>query len=197
MPEALVFELVFDFLEAEAVGERGEDVEGSLTDPPFLVRGEGRQGFQIVEAVAQFDDDDSEVFRGRYKEPPQILDLFLVSQTEFDTADLGDTFDQETHFLAEEFLDFLRSHGSVFDNVMEQGCGQCGSVGNKFDEGFRDRHRVGDIVLSRKPALVAMRFDGEIERPPGKTPQDWIRFWGELRENTFQTSVQFDPLLLG
>lgn len=43
--EAMILELVLDFLEAEAVGDGSEDIEGGLTDPSPLIGRERIEGF--------------------------------------------------------------------------------------------------------------------------------------------------------
>ncbi len=55
--ETQVFEFPLDLPDAQAVGQRGEDVEGLLGDPAALCIREGAQGAHVMQPVGQLDKD--------------------------------------------------------------------------------------------------------------------------------------------
>ena len=88
--EREVLELPLDGVDAEAVGERREDVERLLRLLDLLLLAQVGQRPHVVQPVGQLDDDDADVLRHRHDHLAVVLGLGLLAGGELDLRELGD-----------------------------------------------------------------------------------------------------------
>ena len=70
--ERQVFELPLDLPDAQAVGERGEDLQGLLGDLLLAVFGHRAERPHVVQAVGQLDDHDAQVLGHRQEDLAEV-----------------------------------------------------------------------------------------------------------------------------
>ena len=73
--ETQVLELGLDGIQAQAVGQRGIDVERLAGNLVLLVGGHGREGAHVVKAVGHLDEHDAHVFGHGEKQLAEVLGL--------------------------------------------------------------------------------------------------------------------------
>ncbi len=154
--EAEVLELGLDLLDPEPVRQRCIDVErfpgGSLLLPTW----HGTDGAQIVQAVAQLDEQHAQVFRHgdeHLAEGGGLLGLFGV---EVQPIELGDTVDDRRHLGPEGRLDIEHGARGVLDRVVQQRSGNGVLVETEPGHDLRHRHRVDDVGLAGLATLGGM-----------------------------------------
>ena len=125
--EGQVLELPLDVLDAEAVGQRGVDVEGLLGAALLLPLGHGRDGLHVVEPVGQLDQQDPGVLGHGDQHLAHGGGLLGLAGVEADPVQLGDPVDDGGHVGAELGLDLGQPEAGVLDRVVEQG-GRDGDV---------------------------------------------------------------------
>ena len=145
--EGEVFQLAAEFAHAEAVGERGIDVEGFASDLLALLGREVLERTHVVEAVGELDDDDADVYDHGEEHLADVLGLVIFAVGEFDFVELGDALDDVGDLIAEELFDLLAGDVGVFDRVVEKsGSDGCG-VHLEFGEDKADFQRMDDVGL--------------------------------------------------
>ena len=78
--ERQLFELVLDLAHAEAVGDRGVDVEGFLGDLDSALFREVVQRPHVMETVGELDEDDANVIHHRQQHLAEVLGLPLFAR---------------------------------------------------------------------------------------------------------------------
>ena len=91
--EREILELHLHVLHAEAMGQRGVDVEGFAGRALLLERGQRGDGAEIVEAVGELDDQHPHVGCDRHDHLAHRGRLLLLLGVVLDPFELGDTVD--------------------------------------------------------------------------------------------------------
>ena len=128
--ERQVLELPLDGVHAQAVRERGEDVQRLGGDPDPLVGPQVAEGAHVVEAVGQLDDEDADLFAGGHDHLADGLGLRGLAVGQL--VQLGDAVDHVGDLVAEVGAQLLERVVGVLDGVVQQG---------------RDEHRLGHAEL--------------------------------------------------
>ena len=162
--EGQVLELPLDRVDAEPVGQRGEDVERLARLLLLLVLGHRAERAHVVQAIGELDQDDPDVLGHRDHHLAVVLGLAVVAALEGDAGQLGHAVDQLAHLLAELLPHLVERSARVLDGVVQQRGAQGGRVHPhpRADLGHSDR--VHDEVLAAGPALVGVARAREDER---------------------------------
>ncbi len=160
--EGQVLELLAQVLHAEAVRQRGVDVEGLLGDALLLPRRQGREGAHVVEAVGQLDDDHPQVAGHGHQHLAHGGRLLGLLGLEVEPLDLGDAVDEVADLGAEVALDVGEGHARVLHRVVEQGGGDGDVVEAEAGHDAGHGQGVGDVGLARLAHLAGVGHLGRV-----------------------------------
>ena len=118
-PEAEVFELELDVVEAEALGDRRVDVERLARDGAPARRRHRLDRAHVVRAVGELDEDDAQVPHHREQHLAEALGLRFLAALELDLVELGDGVDQLGDVRAEARGELVLGRRRVFDDVVQ------------------------------------------------------------------------------
>ena len=175
--EREVFELGLDRLDAEAVCQRGVDLErlGGL-----LVRLLGRNESprsRVVQAVGQFDQEHADV--SRHRDDHLADGLCLRAFAVLDLVELGDTIHEHRDLVAELGGESVEGVTGVFDRVVQQGSRDGLRAQAQLGEDLGDGKRVRDVRLT---ALARLPCVGDVSRCVGPLDDRQITL-GMVRAN--------------
>jgi hypothetical protein len=159
--EGEVLELPLDPVDAEPVRERRIDLEGLGRLPDLLLAWQRMDRAQVVEPVAQLDQQDAQILRRREHHLAQRLGLLRLTGVQRQRIDLRDAVDEEGDVGAEGFLDLLEGDRRVLDDVVEHRGLEGGGVHAELGEQPRDLHRMPDERLPGLAELPGVVFLGE------------------------------------
>ena len=159
-----LFEFGFDVVETKPVGEGDVDVLSFAGDGEFLGVFHRAESAHVVEAVAEFEEDDVDVATHGEKNLAVVFSLFGFALLEFDDVfDFGDAVDDGGDSVAEEHADVVESDFGVFDDVVEE----CADNGERaeayfFDGDEGDGEWVEDVGFAgfASGAVVGLFGDG-------------------------------------
>ena len=210
--EGEIFELPFELPDTEAMGERGENLEG-FGGHAVLARGAERaEGAHVVQAVGQLDDDDAQVFRhgdedladiggvlGEFRVllaalqggGAQLLFVFrggvaLLAFVHADDLQLGDAVHKMRDFRPELRDQLLDRDLAVLDDIVQQSGREGRLVHLQLRQDLRDLDRMDDVGLSAAAALPVVLLVGETKRPPHQIGVGLRAILGEPHQDTFQ-----------
>ena len=193
--EGQVFKLAADFAHAQAMGERGVDVEGLAGDGLLAVGLEVLQGAHVVQAVGQLDQHHAHIGDHGQQHLADVFGLAVFAIGELDFVDLGDALDDVGHLVAEAGFDFFAGGGGVFDGVVQQAGGDGGRVHLHLGQHFGHLKRMNDVGLAGGAHLALVVLDAEL---PGFANEADV-FTGavglDLAEKCLETLV--DGILVG
>ena len=172
--ESEVLQLLLDLLDAEAVGQRGVDVEGLLGDAQLLLGRHGGQGAHVVQAVGQLDHEDPQVVGHGHEHLAHGGRLLGLAGLELQALQLGDPVDDGGHLGAELLLQLGERDPGVLDGVVQQGGGDGGVVQAEVGGDLGHGDGVGDVGVARLALLALVGLgrssvgpDHEVTAGPG------------------------------
>ena len=116
--EREIFEFRANLTHAETMSDGGVNVERLLADAGLLLAREAPNGAQIVETIAELDEDDADVADHRQQHLADAFGLLLFTRVELDLAELGDAVDADGDFVAEALADLLDRGCSILNDVV-------------------------------------------------------------------------------
>ncbi len=160
--EGEVLELLLDLLHAQAVGQRGVDVQRLLGDA--LLLGERHRGDRahVVQPVGQLDDEHPQVARHGDEHLAHRGGLLGLPRVELDALELGDTVDDGGDLVTEVGLHVGQRDLGVLDGVVQQRSGHRDLVEADVGDDAGDRQRVVDVALAARAQLAAMGLGGDL-----------------------------------
>ena len=159
--EAQFLQFAAQLVHAQAIGDRGVDVQGFAGDAPPLVGRQVAQRAHVVQAVGQLDQHHPQVAGHRQHHLAKVRRLRLLAGVEANLRQLGDGIHQRGHFLAELLGDLRAGGGGVLDDVVQQRRAQRVAVDVQVGEDFGHRQRVGDVGLAGLALLAQMGLRAE------------------------------------
>ena len=162
--EGEVLELPLDRVDAEPVGERGEDLERLLRLLLLLRLRHRADRAHVVEPVGELDQDDPDVLGHRDHHLAVVLGLAVVAALEGDAGQLRNAVDQLADLLAELIPHLVERRARVLDGVVQERGAERRRVEAHARADLGDADRVDDEVLPGGPALVGVAVAGEHER---------------------------------
>ncbi len=161
--EGEVLQLPLDGVHAQAVGERGVDLQRLAGLLLLLLPLEVAHGAHVVQPVGELDDQDARVLGHR---DDHLADgLGLRGLAELDPVELGDAVDQQRDLVAEVTAQLLQAVFGVLDGVVQQARHQRGRVHAQLGEDGGDRERVGDVRVAALALLAAVPALGDLVGP--------------------------------
>ena len=115
-----VLELLLHLLHAEAVGQRGVDVDRLLGDALLLLGRHRRDRAHVVQPVGELDDEHPQVGGHRHQHLAHGGGLLRLARVELDAVELGDAVDDRGDLGAEVALDVGERDLGVLDGVVQQ-----------------------------------------------------------------------------
>ena len=158
--EREVLELPLHVVDAQAVRQRGVDLERLLGLLDLLLLAEIAERVHVVQAVAQLDQDDADVRRHRDDHLAVVLGLLLLLGGEVHLGQLGDPVHEHGDLVAELGLDPGEGCAGVFDDVVEERRGDGDRVELELGGVERRAHRVVDVGLAALAALPVVQGGG-------------------------------------
>ena len=101
MPECEFLDLAVKAVQAEAVGDRGVDLQRLARDPPPLFRADRIERAHVVQAIGQLDQHDAHVARHREQHLAEVFRLGVLLGLELDAVELGHPVDEVRHRASE------------------------------------------------------------------------------------------------
>ena len=162
--ETQVLEFRLDLVEAQTVGERGVDVERLAGNLILLVGRLRVQRSHVVQAVADFDEDDAYVVAHGEQQLFEVLGLCRGLFTEDAARDLGESVDNLRNLRPEHVLDVFHRVVGVFNDVVKQGRADArGTQSHLLAGNLSDGDGVHDVRFSRQPLHSLVGLSGEVE----------------------------------
>ena len=157
-----VFQLVFDGVESQTVGERCVDIGGLRGNLELFVRRHGTKGAHVVKTVGKLDEHHTNILVERADDLFEVLGLEalgIVGLVEF-----GQPIDDDGHLVAKFLTDVVKGELGVLHNVVQQGTNN-GSASQSDVLGSDGSHRDGmvDVRFSRTTSLFAVGIGGEVK----------------------------------
>ncbi len=162
--ESKVFQLPFHLTDAQAVSQRGVDVQRLVRDLPALDLRERVERAHVVEAVGKLDEDDPEVLRHGDHHLPDVLGLLLLVGTQSDPAELRDPVNEPSNLGPELALDLLRGEGGVLHGVVQQRGRDRLGVKLQVGQDGGDLERVIHVLLAGQAVLARVGVRGALVR---------------------------------
>ncbi len=159
--EGKVLQLPLHFLDPEAVRERRVDVPRLLGGPPLLPLRHHRQGPHVVEPVRELDDEHAPVAGHRDEHLAHRRRLLRLLRIETKPVQLRNPVHDRRHRRAELRLDLRKARPGVLDGVVQQRRRGAHRVEAEIGDDGGDRHRMGDVRLTRDPVLALVRLRRE------------------------------------
>ena len=161
--EREVFELHFDLVYAEAIGDWREDVHSFAGDTFSFFRWEIVQCTHVMEPVGEFDDDDTDVGRHGEEHLTEVLKEVLFALTmKSDLGKLGDAVDDVGDFRTETLLYLREGDSRVFGYIMQESCRDSAGIHADASEDLGGAEAMDDIGFARASLLflVGISSDG-------------------------------------
>ena len=156
--ESQVFQLPLHTRHAQAVRQRGDDVERFLRLLRLLLRRQKAHGPHVVQAISHLDHQHARILRHRHD---HLADgLRLGRRAERDLVQLGHAVDQFGHLGPEIAGEVVEGVVGVLHRVVQQRRHQRGGVHANFGADGRHRERVRDVRIPRfteNPLVQALR----------------------------------------
>ena len=112
----------------------------------------------VVQPVGELDQQHAHVVGEGEQQLAEILRLLGFLGDQIELFQLGQALHQDADIRAEQIVDLRASGGGVLDGVVQQrGC-DGGVVELEIGEDGRDFERMGEIRISGRPLLLAMRL---------------------------------------
>ena len=162
--EAEVFELALDRVHAEAVRDRGVDLERLARDRAAFRRRHRAERAHVVGAVRELDHDHADVADHGEQHLAEALGLRLGAAPELDLVELADAVDELRHVAAEARRDLVLGVGCVLHDVVEDRGHHRLRVELEVGEQVGDGDRVRDVRLARAAPLPVMGVEREVVR---------------------------------
>ncbi len=163
--EAEVFELDLDLLDPQAMSQRRVDVEGFPRGTFLLPAWHGADRPEIVQSIAELDQQDTQVLRHRHQHLAERRRLLSLLGVETQSIELGDAVDDRRDLGTECSLDVENGARRVLDRVVQERSGDGVFVEAETGHDLGHGHRVHDVGLAR---LATLRGVGS--RPPTGRP---------------------------
>ena len=162
MIEGEVLEVPLDAGHAEAMGDRGVDLQRLARDPPPRLGRHVLQGRHVVQPVGELDDDHPDVARRGEDHLAEGLGLGLVAPHVLVAADLGDAVHQPGDLAAELGLQHLAGGQRVLEHVVQQPHRDAGLVEVEVGQQEGDVERMDHVRLAGAADLVLVHAGGEV-----------------------------------
>jgi hypothetical protein len=160
--EGQVLQLAVHLVQAQAVRDGGEDLDGLARDAGALGRCHRIHRAHVVQAVAQLDEDDAHVARHRQQHLAERLGLAVLAGGELQLVQLGQAVDQVGRRGAEQLDQLGFGDAAVLDGVVHQRRHQRGGVELPIGHQAGDRERVRDVGDAAGAQLAQVRLVGEL-----------------------------------
>ncbi len=119
--EGNIFKFFLPIADPDALRQGNIDIHGFPGDPATLFRGlDEMQRAHIVQAVRQFDDQDTDVLGHGQYQFAEIFCLFGTIRLQFQLRQLGHAIDQGGHFFAKGGADVFDGDIGIFNGVVQQ-----------------------------------------------------------------------------
>jgi hypothetical protein len=182
--EGKILELVLEGVDAEAVGDGREDVEGLARDAVALVRRHHPERAHVVKAIGQLDEHDADVVDHRQHHLLQVGRLLLGARIEVQMGELAQAVDEARDRLAEFLLDVHPRDVGVFQHIVQQRGHDAVAVEREFGHRAGDRQGMGDVGLAGEAllALVGLGAEGvgPLDAPQGARVQAPLQIRAEI-----------------
>ena len=119
-----------------------------------------RQRAHIVQPVGELDQQHAHVVGDGKQKLAQVLGLLRLLGDEIEPLQLGQAFDQNADFVAEQPVDLGAGGVGILDGVVQQRRGDGGVVELEIGEDRGDFERVREIGIAGGALLLAMRPHG-------------------------------------
>ena len=150
--EGQIFELAAHFAHAQAVSERGVDVQSFAGDGLAALGLEVLQGAHIMEAVGKFDEHDAHIGDHGQQHLADVFRLAVFAIGELDLVDVGDALDDAGNLRAEAGLRSLRWWRACLRPSRAAGRRRWRSSPCAFRPGFRPLRGDGRCRARRRRA---------------------------------------------
>ena len=162
--EREVLQLALDPGHPEAVCEGRIDLARLERDGALPFRRQVLERAHVVQPVGQLHDDHARVAGDRQQQLAVVLRLLLCGRAEGEARNLGEPVHDVGDLDPEVLADLLQRDVRVLGHVVQQRRRNRDRVHLLQDQDLRDRHGVGDEVLSREALLPVVRRGARLER---------------------------------
>ena len=115
-----ILELILDRLHTQTVRDRRIDLHALERLIAALLILDALDGAHIVQAVSELDDDHADIVAHRDQHLADVLRLTLLTVSELNLTDLGQTVDKIHDLLAERVADLCEGDVGILDGIVQQ-----------------------------------------------------------------------------
>ena len=159
-PEAQVFQLHLQTVHAQAVGDRGIDLQRLLGDSASLWRGQVLDGAHVVGSVGQLDQDDPQILHHGQEHLAEGFGLGLDRAVEAQLVQLADAVHQQRDIVTEPPVDVVQGTGRILEHVVQQRGLDGAGVQVQVRENAGDGDGVTYVVVAAEPLLSVVSRGG-------------------------------------
>ena len=146
------------------MGQRGIDIQRLASNLVLFVGWLGPQRAHVVEAVADFDEDDADVVTHRQQQLLEGLGLCRSLVAEDTAGNLGQAIYNLSYLGAEDVVQILHRVLRVLHDIVEQRGTDTGGPQTDFaTDNLRHGQRVHDIRFSRQAPHALVGLAGKVE----------------------------------
>ena len=132
-------------VDSHPAGKGRIDVDGFPGDFLLFFRRMEPEGLHVVEAVGEFDDDDTDIGGHGENHLAHVFRLLFLTGAELHLADLGHPVHDVCRFLSEKALHFGEFRGRVLDGIVKKAGCDTDHVHFHLGEDVCDFEGVGEI----------------------------------------------------
>jgi len=160
--ERQLLQLAIELVQAQAMGDRGVDVQGLAGDAVALLDRHRRHRAHVVQTVGQLDEDDPHVPGHRHQHLAERFGLALLTGRELQLVQLGQPVDHLGRGRTESGDQLGLGDAAVLHGVVHQG--RHHGLHVQVPVGHQPGHgdRVGDVGLATGAVLAEVRLVGKL-----------------------------------
>ena len=164
--EGQILQLLLQGIHAEAVRQRGIDIQRFAGDGDLPVRRLVAESPHIVQPVCQLDQHDADIPRHGEDHLAQGFSLGFLPVRKVQFVQLGDAVHQVSDFFAEFGADGIECDAlAVLHRIVQEACRNGGRVDHEVCQDGRDQAGVREIRLPGLADLSGVGILGEMPRP--------------------------------
>ena len=162
--EAQVFQFCLDFVQAEAVGERGINIECFACNLELFVGQHGAECTHVMQTVGYLDEDNPDIVGHSEQQLLEVLRLRRGTVAEDTAGNLCQPVYNLGDFGTEDVFDILYGVVSVFHHIVQQ-CRAYGSRPQSYliTDNLCHSNGVHDVGLAGTTLDALMRLVGKVE----------------------------------
>ena len=154
--ETGILQLPFNLLHTKTVCQRRVNVHRLAGFGHLLLRSLVFHGAGVMQSVADFDENDTDILAHGHEHLTEVLHLLLFQRGILHTGQLGNALDQGGNRRTKLTGNFIIGRIGIFNAVVQNRAENGIGIQTGFRDDFRNRQRMDDVGRSILAFLIAM-----------------------------------------